>query len=197
MIEIYMNGQNINAQLEEEKTVGDILNSFEQTCEENKAAVIGIILNGNQITADIFDEESKKPLGENDKFEFTVVTESNIKESFENLSKLFEQLSSQMEEVPAKLQNNQKLEVTESIKTLADSIEQFSHVAALASLFPETFSKTEINGMDIKEFFNDFSQILLDYENALQNDDTVLIGDLSEYEICPRLKSMSESLKNI
>ena len=59
MIDFYINGDKVDVQLENEQTVGDILNSFEQTCEENAAAVIGIIINDKQITADIFDEEAK------------------------------------------------------------------------------------------------------------------------------------------
>ncbi len=50
--------------------------------------------------------------------------------------------------------------------------------------------------MQFNEFFADFSPILIDFEQALQNNDTVLIGDLSEYEICPRLKAISEALNN-
>lgn len=196
MVEIYLNGENIQAQIEDEKTIGDILNSFEQTCEENEAAVIGITIDGKQITAEIFDEEAAKEISGNEKIEFSVVTKANIQDAFKSLAELFDKLSNQMEEVPVKLQNNQKLEVTESIKILADSVDQFSHTAALASLFPETFSQTNINGMDFKDFFKDFSTILLDFESALQSEDTVLIGDLSEYEICPRLKAISESLKN-
>ena len=64
MIDFYINGDKVDVQLENEQTVGDILNSFEQTCEENAAAVIGIIINDKQITADIFDEEAKKDIKE-------------------------------------------------------------------------------------------------------------------------------------
>ena len=49
----------------------------------------------------------------------------------------------------------------------------------------------------LQDFFKEFSPVLLDYEQALQSNDTVLIGDLSEYEICPRLQAISEALKNI
>ena len=61
----------------------------------------------------------------------------------------------------------------------------------------EDFKDTKINGMAFSDFFSDFSPILLDFEQALQNNDTVLIGDLSEYEICPRLKEISKTLKEI
>ncbi len=194
MVEFYINGQNVEVQIEDEETVGDVLKSFEKTCEENEAAVIGISVDGKQITAEIFDEEAAKELGKNTKFEFSVVTRASIQESFENLSVLFTNLSEKMEQVPVSLQNGQNAEVVESIKKLADNIDEFCHVATLASLFPDTFKEITINGMNFKDFFADFSQILLDFEQALQNNDTVLIGDLSEYEICPRLAAISQAL---
>ncbi|MCR4734273.1 MAG: hypothetical protein K5829_04630 [Treponema sp.] len=197
MIKVYINGQEVDVQLENEKTIGDVLNSFEQTCEANKAAVIGITINGKKITADIFDEEAAKELTEDCTFDFSVVTEQSIKDSFSTLSTLFDQLSKKMEEIPVELQNGKNSQAIESIKNLADSIDEFCHIAALASLFPETFTNTNIDGKNFKDFFADFSQILLDYEQALQSNDTVLLGDLSEYEICPRLASISEALKNM
>lgn len=99
-----------------------------------------------------------------------------------------------MENVPTLLQNNKNNEVANSITKLADNIDSFSHIAALSSLFPNTFSDIKIDDQELNNFFNDFSPILLDFENALKSNDSVLIGDLSEYEICPRLKSLSKAL---
>jgi len=197
MVDFYINGQKVDVQIEDEQTVGDVLKSFESTCEENNAAVIGISVDGKQITADLFDEEAAKPLSENTKFEFSIVTINEIKASFAKLSELFNELANQMEGVPVALQSGKNLEVSESIKKLADSIDQFCHIATLASLFPETFTNTTMNGMNFKDFFADFSPILKDFEDALQNNDTVMLGDLSEYEICPRLKEISKALQNM
>ncbi len=197
MIEFYINGQQVEVQIEDEQTIGDVLKSFEATCEENKAAVIGINVDSKQITAESFDQEAAKPLGKDTKFEFSIVTENDIKASFAKLSELFNELATQMEGVPLALQSGKNLEVSESIKKLADSIDQFCHIATLASLFPETFTNTSMKGMNFKEFFADFSPILKDFEDALQNNDTVMLGDLSEYEICPRLKEISNALKDM
>ena len=197
MIEFYINGQQVDVQIEDEQTIGDVLKSFESTCEENDAAVIGIKVDSKQITAELFDEEAAKPLGKDTKFEFSIVTINEIKVSFEKLSELFNQLALQMEAVPVALQSGKNLEVSESIKKLADSIDQFCHIATLASLFPETFKNFNMNGMNFKDFFADFSPILKDFEDALQNNDTVMLGDLSEYEICPRLKEISKALKEM
>ena len=196
MIEFYINGQQVEVQIEDEQTIGDVLKSFESTCEENDAAVIGIKVDGKQITAELFDEEASKPLTKNTKFEFSIVTINEIKDAFIKLSELFEQLSVQMEGVPVALQSGKNKEVSASIKSLADSIDQFCHIATLASLFPETFSADSVK-INFNDFFADFSPILKDFEDALQNNDTVMLGDLSEYEICPRLKEISAALKTI
>lgn len=197
MINFFVNGEKIDVELESEQTIGDVLNSFEKTCEENKAAVIGIIIDDRQITSDIFDETASLPLKDDTKFEFSVITVQSIKESFQGLTSLFSELSEKIEKVPVEFQKGNNKEAIDSIKTLTDSIEQFCHVAALASLFPEEFSNTNIEGQNFRDFFGDFSKILLDFEQALQANDTVLIGDLCEYEICPRLQQISNSLKSI
>ena len=197
MVEIYINGQLVDSQIEDEETVSDVLKSFELTCEENEAAVIGIIVNGKQITAETFDKEGERRLTNNEKFEFSVVTKNGIKESFKKLSELFNELSKQMEKLPIELQKGNKLEVSQIIQGLADNVEEFSHLANLASLFPDTFNCIEENGLNIGDFFKDFSEILKDFEQALQNNDSVMIGDLAEYEICPRLQSISETLNKI
>lgn len=197
MISFFINGDPVEVQLENEKTVGDVLTSFELTCEQNKAAVIGITVNDEYISAETFDEIALKPLDGEMKFEFTVVTSDSIKQSFNMLSQLFIELSEQMENIPVVLQSGKNKEASESIKKVADSIDQFCHIATLATLFPEDFKDTTINNMNFNDFFADFSPILLDFEQALQNNDTVLIGDLSEYEICPRLKAISEALSNM
>lgn len=197
MVSFYINGEPVEVQLEGENTIGEVLKSFEITCEQNQAAVIGIIVDGTTITAQSFDEEAAKPLGKDTKFEFSVVTKDSIKQSFIALSQLFTELAQKMEDIPSILQTGNSKEAGESIKKVADSIDQFCHVAALASLFPEDFNGTQIDGKQFAEFLNDFSPVLKDFEQALQNNDTVLIGDLAEYEICPRLRSISQSIGNL
>ena len=197
MISFYINGEPVEVQLEGEETIGDVLKSFEITCEENSAAVIGITVDDKPITAETFDNEAAKPLGKDTQFDFSVVTKDSIRESFTALSRLFEELSLKMEDVPVALQSGKNKEVSDSIKKVADSIDNFCHIAALASLFPQDFGSTTIDGKQFSEFFEDFSPVLTDFEQALANNDTVLIGDLSEYEICPRLKAISKALNQM
>lgn len=196
-MEFYINGDKIDASLEEEKTVGDVLQSFALEFEANKIAVIGISLNGKNVDADQFDEVSKEDLKNDMRFDFNVVTEAAVEESICILSDDLKELSKDTEQVPTLFINGKANEAHEIIKRIADAIDQFCHMTALASLFPNSFKITTIGNMALNDFFNDFSPILTDFENALEGQDTVLTGDLCEYEICPRLLQMSEALSKI
>ena len=193
-MEFYINDEKIDITLDEEKTVGDVLKSFETTCEQNDSAVIGIRINGKQITAELFDEYAKKALENNMKFEFSVVTRQNIKDAFKNLSELFRRLSEKMQTIPVELQSGKAKEANESILALADSIDEFCHIATLASLFQD-YTEVKIDDKPFSEFFKEFSPVLSDFEDALKNNDTVSVGDLAEYEICPRLISIAKTLE--
>ena len=195
-MEFYINGEKADITLDSEKTVGDVLRGFEMSCEENDSAVIGITLNGEQITAEKFDDISKKALDDNMSFSFNVVTHQNIKDAFKNLSSLFKALADKMQNIPVELQSGKAKQANESIKSLADSIDDFCHIATLASLFQD-YTEVKISGQSFSDFFKDFSPILTDFEDALKNNDTVTVGDLSEYEICPRLISISETLEGL
>ncbi len=195
-MDFYINGGQIDVTLEGEKTVGDVLRSFEMTCEQNDTAVTGILLDGKKITAEIFDEAARQSLSENTRLEFTVVSKSAVRESFRNLASLFRNLSERMARIPAELQQGRDSDANASIKALADGIDEFCHVTALASLF-EDFRSVSIDGKTVSEFFSDFSGILSEFERALKTGDTVLTGDLSEYEISPRLAAINSALEGM
>lgn len=195
-MEFYLNKEKIDVTLENEKTVGEVLKSFEMTCEANNAAVIGIELNNQKITADNFDETSKQELSDSMIFSFNVVTSAAIKQSFKELACIFAELSLQMAEVPVALQSGRDKEAHLAIKKLADSIDDFCHIATLASLFNE-YAGISINNMQFNDFFADLSPILKDFEDALKSNDSVSVGDLSEYEICPRLNAIAKALEEI
>ena len=81
------------------------------------------------------------------------------------------------------------------IASLADLIDNICHTASLSALFPERFGNLKIDNKSFSEFFSEFSQIFKDFEQAISSGDTVLMGDLAEYEISPRLEQLADSLE--
>lgn len=194
---LIVNGQNLDITLENEKTVGDVLKSFELEAEKSELATIKICLNKKEITSELFDTIISEPIEENTLIELTVISKGEVISSLEDSAAKFTDLSKQLEEIPVMLQSAKDSEANLIITTLAKEIDIFCHTTALSALFPDVYSKLTIDGKDIGTFFSEFSPVLSDFEEALKSKDTVTIGDLSEYEISPRLTSISEAINSI
>lgn len=196
-MEFYVNNQKLDITLENEKTIGDVLKSFEAECSKNNATTIHITLNGNNIDATAIDSVCEMPLEESTKLELTVVSENELKSSLTNQKEVCQSLSDELANLSIKLQSGKDKEAGLLISKLADFIENFCHLAALSMLFPQLYERLSIDGKKINDFFQEFSGILNDFEQALSSQDTVLMGDLAEYEISPRLISIAKTIEEL
>ncbi len=196
-MELYVNGQKLDITLENEKTVGDVLRSFEATAAENRCATVGIQINGGQITAGDFDRTAAMPLDEKLRIDLSVVAEGAVAEAFKSAAADINDTVELLMQIPVQLQSGSDSKAKASIARLADVVDNFCHIIALSTLFPEKFGKINIEGKSLSDFFADFMPIFNDLNGALENGDTVMLGDLAEYEISPRLKALADSVRTI
>ena len=52
-----------------------------------------------------------------------------------------------------------------------------------------------VDGMPVRDFIEDFGAALRELTSAYENRDAVLVGDLAEYELAPRLLKFFSGLK--
>lgn len=195
-MELFVNGEKIDITLEDEKTVGEVLKSFEKEAEKSEATTIGIFLNGKKVLADDFDNASKTPLEENTKIELTVLSKQDVIDSLGKSKDKFSSLTKKLPEVPVALQGGKDKEANTVIAELAEAIDDFCHTAALSALFPEVYSSIVIDGKSVTEFFEEFAPLAADFEQSLETKDTVTSGDLCEYEIAPRLELIAKAIED-
>ncbi|MBQ2313653.1 MAG: hypothetical protein II187_01970 [Treponema sp.] len=193
-MQLKINGQPVDVTLENEKTVGDVLKSFESEAAKNDATTVAIWLNGREISADKFDDAAAEALTDNTEIDLNVISKHDIIESFKDIAAQFSSLTEKLNDVPVQLQSGKDREASATITALATEVDTFCHMAALSALFPDLYNALIIDGKNLNDFFKEFSPILSDFESAMEVKDTVTVGDLSEYEIGPRLKSISEVL---
>lgn len=195
-MEFLVNNNKLDITLENEKTVGDVLRSFEIICEEQSMATIGVNLNDKDINEKEFDSILNDKLKDNTKISLTVVSCSQIDEAFKTLSLQFAQMAQDLTQVPALLQTN-GVKAHDIIKQLTDNVDFLCHTITLSSLFPQKYHELKIANIPLKDFFAQLSPVLVDLEAAMLSNDTVTVGDLAEYEISPKLKLISEALKSL
>lgn len=196
-MEIFLNGQKLDITLEDEKTVGDVLRSFEHTASQNRCATTGIKIDGNQIEAQDFDKAAAQPIESVKRIDLSVVSEDAVADAFKNASAEIKDTVELLTQIPAQLQNGGDSKAHSTIARLADVVDNFCHIIALSTLFPERFATIKIDGKNLSAFFEDFMPVFNDLNDALSNGDTVTLGDLAEYEISPRLTALASAVKNI
>lgn len=194
-MELFVNGSKLDVQLEDEKTVGDVLKAFEEECQKINTTTVAIQINGKNISADLFEEAAKEELKDDTIIELKTISQAAIEASFEEERKFCLKLADELKSVSIYLQSGKDNEANKLITSLADLIDNICHTASLSALFPDKFGNLLIDGKTLPDFFLDFSGILSELEKALATKDSVLTGDLAEYEISPRLEMLAKSLE--
>ena len=196
-MKIYINGQEADITLDSEKNLGDVLTSFEAECAKNKATTVNIVVDGEEVSVDVFDVFTQKPLEAINTLELTTITEDDVLLSFKDIATRFGEIIEDMKLISLQFQNGQDKKALVTVTLLADTVDYFCKATALSTLFPEKFADMNIDGVAIQDFFGDFMTILTDFEEAFKNSDSVMLGDLAEYEITPRIESIISMIDSI
>ncbi len=196
-MELFINGQKLDITLEDEKTAGDVLRSFEKTADQNRCATVAIQIDGKKIDAEAFDEAAKAPIDNIKRIDLTVVSEDAVCDAFKEAAADIKDTVELLAQIPAQLQGGGDSKARASIARLADTVDNFCHIIALSTLFPARFGAIKADGKNLSAFFEDFMPVFNDLNGALESGDTVTLGDLAEYEISPRLSALAEAVKNL
>lgn len=193
---IYVNDNQLEFSLENEKTLGDILNSLEREFEKNNGTMFNITVDGENVPADKIDIISKKNIEDVQKLEITAVFGEDVVAAFKTLSDNIEEINKDFENLPVYLQGSDNKKISETLTNFADIFDNLCHLISLTALFPETFSDKKVDNMTLADFIKDFEPLLTDFEKAISENDTVLIGDISEYEIKPRFENLLSAIRD-
>lgn len=193
-MDFFVNGEKLDITLQDEKTVGDVLKAFEISCQENHLATIGVSIDDKNIPAENFESILNLPIEQTSKIDVSVIAEVAIKDNLKQIGNEFSNLIEPLKNIPVEMQSGKDSVAKQTIIKLSDVMNLFCSLLTWSSLFPETFGALKVDNENVSEFLSNFSQILNDFKDALENSDSVLIGDLAEYEICPRLESIAKSL---
>ena len=196
-MKIFINGQEADITLDSEKNLGDVLTSFESECAKNKATTVNIVVDGEEVSAEAFDTFTQKPVEAISTLELTTITEDDVLLSFKDIATRFGELIEDMKLISLQFQNGQDKKALVTVTQLADTVDYFCKATALSTLFPEKFADMNIDGVAIQDLFGGFMAILTDFEEAFKNSDSVMLGDLAEYEITPRIESIISMIDSI
>ena len=130
-MQLKVNGENVDITLEGEKTVGEILKSFEAEASKNEATTTNIILNGKEVAADEFEKILGEPILDDTSIDLTVVSRTALVRNFKESGKKLEEIQAELGNVSTLLQSGKDAQVGKIITALADEISNFLHIPGI------------------------------------------------------------------
>ncbi|MGD9940354.1 MAG: hypothetical protein AB7T74_11180 [Clostridia bacterium] len=104
-------------------------------------------------------------------------------------AQLFDTIRNDLTEVAVRLQTGKE---AEGMHTMVMVVELINKTVRILPDFMRTVpgaAELSVDGKAIGDFYDDFNVVFKELADAFENKDSVLIGDLAEYEILPRLSS--------
>ncbi len=107
---------------------------------------------------------------------------------------IFDTIKEDLSEVPVRLQTGKD---AQAMRTMVLAVELINKTVRIMPeyLRASRNSALEIDGIAIPDFYGALNDVLRELAGAFENKDGVLIGDLAEYEIRPRLESFYTAIR--
>ncbi|MDR0400369.1 MAG: hypothetical protein LBH51_05440 [Treponema sp.] len=105
----------------------------------------------------------------------------------EGSGSLVEALAQRLRDLPLDIQTGKDSRAAETMgifSTLAEKLFRLFNLLRIGGNFPENLT---VEGSPVKEFIGEFDAAVKELIQAYEGRDTVLVGDLAEYELAPRL----------
>ena len=113
---------------------------------------------------------------------------------------LAEEIAGRLEDLPLDMQTGKDSKAAGTIAVFSSFVEKIFRLIILFKYFKTDIDSIEVVSMSgkekqsLKEYLGEFSAALKELIAAFENKDTVLVGDLSEYELAPRLRVICQAL---
>ena len=157
-MKIYINDNELDFTLENEKTCGDVLNQIQIQFEKDNATIIGINIDGKNISVEEIDSLSQVGIEDVEIIKIIAVSAEHIKETLIALSYNFDKINQGFEDFPVLLQGNNMVKVSEVLKNFADDFDLLCRTVSLTALFPEYFADRKQSCRFYKRIFTIFGR---------------------------------------
>ncbi|MCL2007997.1 MAG: hypothetical protein FWG77_07915 [Treponema sp.] len=118
----------------------------------------------------------------------------NPRRETENSRALVEGLSKRMEELPLDMQTGKDLRAAETIQLFSRVCEKLFRILTICKMGGLPLDSFKIEELPAFNFMEEFNSALRELSIAYENQDTVLTGDIAEYELSPRILKLHAAL---
>ncbi len=196
-MDILINGNKIDYTIEKEKNLGEILGAIESLCEESGMTITGIRVDGSTFEADTLDPLFARDPSGIATIELDTINSQDIIGMLRDFGNRMSGFVPQLKEIPVQLQTGKDMTVLETIHRFSLDLQGLYQVLPLIPLAGLPGEISAVDGIPFGEYPSELAPVLSELIKALEIKDTVLAGDLSEYELAPRIERLGMALSAV
>ena len=196
-VNISINGEPIDFELEGERTAGEIMAQLEALCEGAGMTIVLVKADGREIPEAELDGFFAADIASIGNLEIETISGDEILRMAGAAAADFARLSADLQDIPLLLQTGRGHDAMDTIARLSESLQVLARLLPLLSLASLPAEALQIDGLNPGEYLASVFPFVEEITQALESQDTVTIGDISEYEIAPRIEELSAFLSAI
>jgi hypothetical protein len=112
------------------------------------------------------------------------------------IESLIEEIIRRLEDLPLDIQTGKDGRAVETIRIFSGAAEKIFRLFALLKAGGLDTSAIKVDDIPIAEFIGEFGAALQELLAAYETRDAVLVGDLAEYELAPRIRKLYDTMKS-
>ena len=106
-------------------------------------------------------------------------------------------IAARMEELPLDMQTGKDQRAAETVQLFSQMGEKLFRIFFIQKTEGLSLEALVIDDLPAKAFVEEFNAALGELSKAYENHDTILVGDIAEYELAPRLVKLYTALKDV
>jgi hypothetical protein len=199
---VKINGETIDFTLENEHTLGEVLTALEASLSSQGAAVVGVQVDGAALATEgdeaapqdgpgeALDKAAARPIAEVGELALEAITAKQLARALKGLCPAISTLAVGLKGLAVLLQSGKQVEAAALIAETSDTLLVFCRIARFTTLFPDDFP-------GLTPIISELPPVMTEFCQAMADTDIVLLGDLGEYEITPRLEALIRELEGL
>ena len=110
------------------------------------------------------------------------------------LEQLVSEVCTRLEELPLDVQTGKDMRAAETIQIFSTVAEKVFRIFDIFNRQGFSTDTIKVGEAAIPDYISEFSSVIKEMLAAYEQQDTVLVGDLAEYELAPRLRGLTTAL---
>ena len=109
---------------------------------------------------------------------------------FRRASGVYRGAAEELRELPVWLQTGKERQAMQAVLVFVELFDKIIRLMPLLGRLGVDASAIRVEGLELPAFYASFNDVLKELSKAIEDHDSVLIGDLSEYEVAPRMEGL-------